>query len=521
MDKENLKQVIADVLREIKLDTPADTPLSSTSEQGSPVGNTAPPAATGIPSDAVSNPPAAAGKAPSGSITLPEAARKALPQGRGIFPTLGEALSAAHKAQRELVELGLDKRREIIAAMRRIFLDNAAMLAEQAARETGMGSPAYKTLKNQLAAEKTPGVEDVQPAVFTDEHGLTLVERAPYGVIGTIIPSTNPTSTVVCNAIGMISGGNTAVFNPHPAARECSALAVSLLAEAIEKAGGPANCLTVMAEPTIASAEEMMRHPQIALLAVTGGPGVVKAAMGSGKKVIAAGPGNPPCVVDESADIEKAGADIVHGAGFDHNIVCICEKEVIAVDSIADALKSAMLASGAYLLSAEETRKVTELILIKPGGPGSEGVVNKKYVGKSPRLIASHIGVYVPDDVRVLLCEVPISHPLMWTEQLMPVLPLTRVKDADAAIALAFEMEHGCRHTAMMHSRNIDKLSAMARLMNCSLFVKNGPCYAGLGMGGAGFPSFTIASPTGEGLTRPHTFTRERRCTLVDRFRIV
>ena len=452
---------------------------------------------------------------------LEDLEESAVPSGPGLFSDLDTAISTAREAQLKLMELGLDKRREIIAAMRRAFLDNARIIAEKAVAETGMGNVDDKTIKNTLAASKTPGVEDVEPSVFTDEHGLTLVERAPYGVIGAIIPSTNPTATVISNGIGMVAAGNTVVFNPHPAARGCSCLAVSLINEAVAKIGGPAHLLTAVAEPTIQTAERLMTHKDIALLVVTGGPGVVRAAMRSEKKVIAAGPGNPPCVVDETADIVKAGRDIVAGAGFDCNIICICEKEVIVVESVADALKEAMCSSGAYELTGDEIRKVTELIIQDPGGPGKEGAANKKYVGKTPTVIASHIGVYIPDGTKILLCEVEKDHPLLWTEQLMPVLPLVRVKDADTAIRLGFEMEHGYRHTAIMHSRNIDKLSDMAKLMNCSLFVKNGPSYAGLGNGGAGFTSFTIASPTGEGLTRARTFTRERRCTLVDRFRIV
>ncbi len=480
LEKDELKQIISDVLSELNLSESGDD-----------------------------------------SIPAAEKSSSAESLDSRLFHEMDSAVEAARQAQIELVSCGLDKRHEIIASMRSAALENAALLAEKAAGETSMGNIGDKTIKNELAAEKTPGVEDVQPGVFTDEHGLTLVERAPHGVIGAIIPSTNPTATVICNSIGMIAAGNAVVFNPHPSARECSSLAVSLLAKAVVRAGGPENIITSIANPTIETASAMMKHPGIALMVVTGGPGVVKAAMRSDKKVIAAGPGNPPCVVDESADIEKAGADIVKGAGFDHNIICICEKEVIVVESVADSLKESMKAGGAYELSPEEIKKVTDLTISKPGGPGVEGLANKKYVGKSPQLIASHIGVYVPENTRILLCEVPVHHPLLWTEQLMPVLPLVRVKNVDAAIKLAFDLEHGYRHTAIMHSRNIDKLSDMARVMNCSLFIKNGPSYAGLGKGGAGFTSFTIASPTGEGLTRAHTFTRERRCTLVDRFRIV
>ena len=247
----------------------------------------------------------------------------------------------------------------------------------------------------------------------------------------------------------------------------------------------------------------------------------MKVAMNSGKKVIAAGPGNPPCVVDETADLAKAGKDIVDGAGFDNNVICICEKEIIVVASVADRLKEEMKKNGAYELNEDQIKKVTELVLSDPGGPGKEGAANKNYIGKNADFIAKQIGLTVPPETRLLLCEVGREHPLLWTEQLMPVMPLVRVKDVDIAIDLAVEVEHGFRHTAIMHSLNIAKLSKMAKAMNCSIFSKNGPSYAGLGHGGAGFASFTIASPTGEGVTRARTFTRERRCTLVDYFRII
>jgi acyl-CoA reductase-like NAD-dependent aldehyde dehydrogenase len=265
----------------------------------------------------------------------------------------------------------------------------------------------------------------------------------------------------------------------------------------------------------------MMHHDAVALLCVTGGPGVVRAAMQTTKKVIAAGPGNPPAVVDETADIPKAARDIVLGASLDNNIICTDEKEILAVASIADELKAEMKKHRAVELTPEQTKAVTELVISTPGAEGREGAPNKKYVGTNASVIAEGIGLHVPSDTRLLFCEVNADHPLVWTEQLMPVIPLVRFQHVDEAIDFAVRCEHGFRHTASMHSRNIDKLSAMAKAMNCSLYVKNGSNFNGLGQGGAGYTSFTIASPTGEGFTRPRTFTRERRCTLVGAFRIV
>lgn len=440
---------------------------------------------------------------------------------KGVFPDIDAAIGAARSAHEELMARTLETRRQMVAAMRAAVQKNLDPLADLAVQETGMGRRQDKVLKNKVAGEMTPGVEDLKPVTFSDDHGLTLVERAPYGVVGSITPSTNPTETIISNAIGMIAAGNSVVFNPHPSAKGVSAFTIDLLNQAITSAGGPANLLCTVAEPTIQSAQRLFDHPQIDLLVVTGGPGVVRAAMKSTKKVIAAGPGNPPCVVDETADLVKAGRDIVNGTGFDNNIVCIDEKEILVVDSIADDLKAELVKNGAYELSRSQVDAVTKLVIADPGKAGHEGAPNKEFVGKDPHLIARAIGVEVPQDTRILLCEVDDQHPLVWTEQLMPVIPLVRCRDADAAIDLAVACEHGFRHTAVMHSRNIEKLSRMAKVMNCSLFVKNGSAYNGVGFGGAGFTSWTIASPTGDGLTRATTFTRERRCALIDYFRIV
>jgi len=454
-------------------------------------------------------------------IEMPESLPISTLNQDGIFDEVNAAVDAAEVAHLELIKLTLEKRREIIRSIRKIIISNLEEISKLAVEETTFGRVEDKIEKNRLAALKTPGIEDLEPIAYTDDNGMTLTERAAYGVIGSIIPSTNPTSTIINNGISMIAGGNTVVFNPHPMAKRSSCFTVSLINQAIVKAGGPPNTLCAIANPTIDSAQTLMKHPKIRLLVVTGGPEVVKVAMNSGKKVIAAGPGNPPCVVDKTADLEKAARDIVKGAGFDNNIVCVCEKEILAVSQIADKLKEEMIKNGAYELKGEQIEKVTKLVIADPGKPGHEGAPNKKYIGKNASVIARDIGLNISDQVKILLGEVDRYHPLVWTEQLMPVIPLVRFNSVDEAIDFAVQCEHNFRHTASIHSRNIAKLSKMAKLMNCSLFIKNGPCYSGLGFGGAGYASFTIATPTGEGLTRARTFTRERRCVLVGYFRIV
>lgn len=442
--------------------------------------------------------------------------------GDGIFGDLEEAIRAALEAQQQLMKLTLAKREEIIEAMREAGRKNAERFSQMAREETGMGKVKDKIQKNLLVSNKTPGLEDLQPIAWTGDHGFTLMERAPYGLIGAIIPSTNPTSTVICNSIGMIAGGNAVVFGPHPGAKVCSQTAIQIMNRAIVQAGGPPNLLVAVLEPTIEAAQALMKHPDIALLMITGGPGVVRVAMQSGKKVIAAGPGNPPVVVDATADIERAGRLIVAGASFDNNIVCVCEKEIFAVDEMADRLKKELVKNGAYEIDREQIEKLRPIIIAKEPGPDDEeGAPNKKFVGRSPKVILEQIGVKVGDDVKIILAEVDAHHPFVLVEQLMPVIPLVRVKNVDEGIRLAIEVEHGYRHSMYMYSRDIEKLSQMAKACDAAIFVKNGPCFSGLGFGGEGYSSFSIASPTGEGLTRARHFTRERRCVLVDYFRIV
>jgi acyl-CoA reductase-like NAD-dependent aldehyde dehydrogenase len=445
----------------------------------------------------------------------------ALRHAENLFPTVDAAVEAARQAHARLREMPLELREQMVSHMRRLLRENAQLLAYEAVQETGMGRYEDKIQKNLLNASKTGGTEMLQPTAWTGDGGMTLVEYAPYGLIGSIVPSTNPTATVICNAIAMVSAGNAVVFNAHPSAKGCSNHTVQLLQEAIAEAGGPANLIVGIAEPTIETAQEIMRHKDIRLLAVTGGIGVVRAAMASGKRAICAGPGNPPVVVDETADLEQAGRDIVFGGSFDNNIICTDEKEVFAVASIADELKAAMRRHGAVEISPAQTDLLLKAIFAEPPTRGRHGTMNKDFIGKNANVLLQAIGLEAGDEVRMVLTEVEADHPLVLSEQMMPVMPLVRVKDAGEGIDLAKASEHGFRHTAVMHSKNLDHLSRMARVMDCSIFVKNGPSLAGVGYGGEGFCSFTIASPTGEGLTNPISFSRLRRCTLKDAFRIV
>ena len=439
----------------------------------------------------------------------------------GVHPTLDAAVQAARDSFAAFDRTPLETRRAVVAAVRAGLLANLRVLSETAVSETGLGRVEDKLIKNQLVAEKTPGPEDLEPLTWTGDHGMTLLERAPYGVIAVITPVTNPSETVINNGLSMIAGGNTVVVCPHPNARRVSNLTIDLMNRAARRAGAPLPLFHSVEQPTLEVAQALLRYKGIRLNVVTGGPGVVREALAAGKKAITAGPGNPPAVVDETADLEKAARDLSFGASLDNNIICTDEKEVIAVALIADRLKEAFARAGAVVLAPHQTEKLRALLLEKENGPRKHAVIQRSFVGKNVDTILAAAGIPCDAGRRLAVCEVDNDHPFLWTEMMMPVLPLTRVRSVDEAIDFAIEVEHGFRHTASMHSRNIDKLSKMARACDCSIFVKNGPNAAGLGWGGEGPTSFTIASPSGEGMTTARSFTRVRRCTLVDHFRIV
>lgn len=433
----------------------------------------------------------------------------------GVFATMDEAIDAAEAAQRKYLGCSMADRAKYVQVIRDVALkkENLEYMSQATVDETGMGGYEYKLVKNTLAATKSPGIEDLTTEALTGDDGLTLVEYSPFGVIGAITPTTNPTETVICNSIGMLAAGNAVVFSPHPRAKNVTIFLIKALNRALAEAGAPANLIVTVAEPSIENTNAMMKNPKVRMLVATGGPSIVKAVLSSGKKAIGAGAGNPPVVVDETANIEKAAKDIVDGCSFDNNLPCIAEKEIIAVESIADYLIFNMKKNGAYEVKDKAIiDKLVELVTKNGKGPKTE------FVGKSAQYILDKVGITVGPEVKVILLEAEESHPFVQEELMMPILPLVRVKDVDAAIDMAVRVEHGFRHTAIMHSRNVEKLTKMAKLIQTTIFVKNGPSYAGIGVGGMGHTTFTIAGPTGEGLTSAKSFARKRRCVLVGGF---
>jgi acyl-CoA reductase-like NAD-dependent aldehyde dehydrogenase len=455
------------------------------------------------------------GAAPAARSAPPRAPALLRRRGRGIHEDLDRAVGAAERAFDLWRDTTLEVRARCISAMRKACLDRLEEIAAAAVSETGLGRSADKVIKNRVAIEKTPGMEILGTEAFTGDHGLTIQERAPFGVLLSITPSTNPTETVINNAISMVAAGNAVVFNVHPAAKGVCGMVVEQLNEAIVAHGGPESLVAAIAEPTVESAQALMKHPRVSVVVVTGGGAVVREAMSCGKRAICAGPGNPPVVVDETADLAQAGRDVVAGASMDNNIICVVEKELFVVQQVADALKREMLRNGAVEVERSALSRLESACVTK------DGKVNRDLIGKDAAKIAKAAGIRIDGDPRLLICEVDAAHPFVQLELLMPVLPVVRVPDWRVAVAESVKAEHGFFHTAVMHSKSIDNLHNMARAVNTSLFVKNAPSYAGLGVGGEGYTAWTIAGSSGDGLTTARTYTRERRCTLKDKFRIV
>lgn len=428
----------------------------------------------------------------------------------GIFADMNEAIEAAKKAEVIVKRMSMDQREKIISVIRRKTCENAEIFARMGVTETGMGNVGHKILKHRLVAEKTPGTEDITTVAWSGDRGLTLIEMGPFGVIGAITPCTNPSETILCNVMGMLAGGNTVVFNPHPAAIKTSIHAVNLVNEASLEAGGPDNIATTVAKPTLDSSNVMMKHKDISLLVATGGPGVVTAILSSGKRGIGAGAGNPPALVDATADVRKAAADIVNGCTFDNNLPCIAEKEIVAVDSIADELMHYLVdEQGCFLATKEQQDQLTEVIF-------ADGKLNRKCVGRDAKTLLGMIGITVPDNIRCIVFEGEKEHKLITEELMMPILGMVRATDFKDAVEKSVWLEHGNRHSAHIHSKNVDNITTYAKAIDTAILVKNAPSYAAIGFGGEGFCTFTIASRTGEGLTSASSFAKRRRCVMSD-----
>ena len=440
----------------------------------------------------------------------------------GVFQTADEACDAAATAFQQLREQGVEARRRIIDIVKGLCEENDQEWGRIELEETKIGRLDHKIEKLQIIRD-VPGVEWLRPDGRSGDNGITLEEFTPFGVVGAVTPSTHSIPTLAGNIVNIVAAGNAVVFNAHPAASRCAAMAVRKFNEAIHRAIGIENIATIIEQPTLESFGQMCANDNVRLLCVTGGPGVVDAAMKTGKRAICAGPGNPPVLVDNTADIDRAARCVVQGAAYDNNLLCIGEKEVFVLDSVADAFMSALEKHAAVRLNSSQLDALTQAAFVFPEGQGAgcpDASVNKEFIGRDAPVLAKAAGVNVPSGTQILFAETDANHLFVEEEQMMPMLPIVRVRSVEEGVKAALKAEHGYRHTAIIHSHDVNHMTAMGRALDTTLFIKNGPCMAGLGLGGEGYLSFSIATPTGEGVTNPRTFTRVRRCVMVDNLRI-
>ncbi|MFN3194148.1 MAG: aldehyde dehydrogenase family protein [Aureliella sp.] len=433
----------------------------------------------------------------------------------GVFDDANAAVAAARAAFEQLRNRPMEDRKKAIEHIRRISIENAVELGTMEMNETKIGRLEHKIAKLETLGKLSPGTEFMSTQAYSGDKGLAVIEHAPFGVIGAITPVTHSLPTITGNAVSMLAAGNTVVVNPHPSGRKVAAEGVRRFNEAISADIGIDNLICVIANPTLESAETIFKHRDVSLICVTGGPAVGRAALNSGKRAIVAGPGNPPVVVDETADLDRAARCIIEGASFDNNLLCIAEKEVFVVDSVFDAMMSAMERAGAVPLNASQIDRLTQAAFHEVGDD-KHLAPTKDLLGQDAAKLAAEAGVTVSTDTQLVYGETDEHHPFVSVEQMMPFVPFVRCRDVDQAIELAKHYEHGFRHTSIIHSRDVRNMTKMARAMDTTLFVKNGPCMSALGLGGEGYLSFSIAGPTGEGVTTPMTFTRERRCSLIE-----
>ena len=435
----------------------------------------------------------------------------------GIFTDANEAIAAATEAYERLRERSMEDRKRVISHIRRIAIDQCVELGTMEMNETKIGRLEHKIEKLKTLGDRSPGVEFLRSEVFSGDHGLAVIEHAPFGVIGAITPVTHSLPTITGNAVSMIAAGNTLVVNPHPSGKRVAAEGVRRYNEAIHRDIGIDNLVCVIAEPTLETADIIFKHRDVKLICVTGGAAVARAALNSGKRAIVAGPGNPPVVVDETADLDRAARAIIQGGAYDNNLLCIAEKEVFVVDQVFDQMLAAMERAGAVRLCSKEIAELTKNAIIQVGDEKHKhDAPAKEFLGQDASVLGRGAGRTVSDDIELLFGETDESNPFVPVEQMMPFVPFVRCRDVDEAIAKAKKAEHGFKHTSIIHSNNVRNMTKMGRALETTLFVKNGPCMASLGLGGEGYISFSIAGPTGEGVTTPLTFTRERRCSMID-----
>ncbi len=437
----------------------------------------------------------------------------------GVFQKMEDAVEASHEAFLRYSECGVQDRKRFSEQVRKLTLEHKETFSRMAVEQTGMGRVEHKILKHINVAKNSSGFEFLRPEAWSGKNGLALDEWAPFGVIGNITPSTHPGATMLDNIIIQLAGGNTIVFNPHPSAKRLSALVIQTCNQYMVKAGAPENLVTCVADPTPESAEILFTHPKVKLLSITGGPGIVAMAMKAAKPIIAAGPGNPPVLIDETADIELAAKEITDSASFDNNILCIAEKEIFVVEKVFDPFMKSFEEQGNVRLTAQQMNTLAEKALVKEG---KHYIISRDFVGRNASVLAMALGMQISDEVPLLFGEIGPDHPWVLAEQMTPCIPVVKVRDFKEGVQAALKAEHGFEHTAGIFTRDMNRATEYAKTLNTDVIVINGGTLRGNGGDrGEGTFSHTIASPTGQGIVTPRSFCRHRRIMTTGAMRFV
>lgn len=437
----------------------------------------------------------------------------------GVFDNMNDAVDAAYEAFLLYKERSKQCRKTITDAVRQMTLDHKEEFAKMTVEETRMGRVNHKIAKLVNAAKNSPGVEYLHPQAWSGRNGLALDEYSPFGVIGNVTPSTHPAPTMINNIIIQLAGGNTIAFNPHPSAKRVNARVIQLANQYMVKAGAPENLVTCVSEPTLETAKILFGHDKVELLSVTGGPAMVDLALSYPKKSICAGPGNPPVLIDETADLKLAATEITQSASYDNNILCIAEKEIFVVESVFEAFMSEMEKAGNVRLSSAQMDELAGKAL---NLSGKHWLIGRDYVGRNANVLGNAIGLSLSDQVPLLFGETTRDHPWVVAEQMTSCIPVVRVKDFEDGLEASLRAEHRFKHTASIFTKDINRATRYTRVMNCDVHTINGGTLRGDGgdLGEAYF-SHTIATPTGEGICTPLNFVRKRRIMTYESLRFI
>lgn len=434
----------------------------------------------------------------------------------GIFESVNDAIGFVRGAYERYQTLSLEDRCEIVEAIRSTLLENAEVIAMLAVQETGMGNYADKLVKLEAAIKETPGFEDLVTDVQTGDRGMTLYELSGFGVVCTVEPIQSPAASLVNHVIGLVAAGNAVVICPNPRALQTSKYVTRLISNAIVNVCGIDNLVVSLDENSILKTEEVMHHPDVDMIVCNGGNSALREAFSCGKKVIGEGRANSTVLVDETADLHAAAFDISRSASFDNNLIHGCEKALIVVESVKEALLQEFAKCKAHVITTNaELEKLANTILTE------DSVLKRKWQGKAAGCILDAAGIAHAADVKLVVVLCDAHHPFVLEELCVPVLPCVGVATYEEGLELLLETEQRYKHTASIHSSNIDRLSEAAKVLQTATFIKNGPALSGVGLLSPGSPfALTVANTTGEGCITARHFTRRRKCILTNGFSI-